>query len=148
MKLIVDELVTYLEQKITTSGSPTQLGAIRPHLYKHNNPAGTLKIQLRDSSNVLLKESDAVTIQEITDVTNAFTHGYIRFLLKCGLLPNTDYYIRLVASGYSFSESAYIGWCKDFDLRKYEASYSPSVGIRSAFDYEAWGYQDVRKGEL
>lgn len=149
MNLVVEELLTYLEQKITTPDRPVQLRYLRPHLLKYLNPAGSLTVQLRDATNsVVLATSDSVTIQSLHDATGPYFHGYVRFSLNAGLLPLTNYWLRLVPSGYSFSEAAYIAWCKDFDLRKFDADYSPNLGVNSAFDFEPWELKNVRKGEL
>jgi len=149
MNLIVHELTSeVLEQSLTTGNDPVQLEAVRPHLYKHNNPAGNLYVELRNSSGALLKTSSAVSVQSITDISNAYFHGYVRFNLKAGLLPNTTYLLRLVSSGYAFSESAYVGWCNDYDLRKYDVDYIPSGNTIAPLDIEAWEMKQVRKGEL
>jgi len=80
VNLVVFELTTdVIEQRFTTGSFPVQLEAVRPHIYKHNNPAGSLSVELRNDSGTLLKTSDAVTIQSITDVTNSYFHGYVRF---------------------------------------------------------------------
>lgn len=151
MRLLVEELgkdFSFLQQKMTVGDQDVVVRAVRPHLYKHNNPAGSLKVQIYDDSLVLVAESSLVTVQSITDATDAFFHGYVRFYVDAALKKNNDYYIRLVSSGYTFSEASYIGLCKDFDLRKYEADYSPNAGLNSAFDLEIWELKNVKKGEL
>jgi hypothetical protein len=151
VKLLVEELglgLSYLEQKITVGDKPIQVEAIRPHLYKHLNAAGSLYLEIRNAAGTLLKTSDAVTIQSITDASGNYFHGVVRFYIKCGLLPNTTYRVRLVSTGYAFSESAYIGWCRGFDLGRYSAEFSPAIGASSALDMEIWEMKNVLKGEL
>lgn len=149
MKLIVEDLKgQYLEQKILVGTRPINIVALRPHIYKHLNPAGSLKLQLRDASGTLLKESDAVTIQSITDASGDYFHGYVKFTLEAGLLPETTYRLRLSTTGYSHSESAYIGWCRDFDLQKYDADFTPESGVSSALGVEIWENKNVVKGQL
>jgi hypothetical protein len=63
----------------------------------------------------------------------------VRFDISTPLKAGTTYRINIVAfGGYSFSESAYLAVCNDFDLRKYEPDYSPSTGFSSALDIEIW----------
>lgn len=151
-KLIVDELgrgtSTYLQQKITIGARPMIIVAIRPKIYKHNNPAGSLKMEIRDASQNLLAESNTVTIQSLTDVTNAFAHGYFQFDVNVGFAANTDYYVRMVSTGYTFAENAFVGWCRGFELGKYEELFSYGGGLASAFDFEAWENKNLSKGVI
>ena len=149
MKLVVYELTSTLYQEITTPNRRVNVRAIRPHIYKHNLPAGTLTINIRDTTGGLVKASDPVSISDIhTNGANSqdFFHGYIRFDIEKDLLPNTTYRIELASSGYTFAESAYIGWCNDFDLRKYDADYSPNDGLVAAADMEIWESKETRRG--
>lgn len=148
MKLIVEELVTNLQQKITVGATAQIIKHIRPHIYKHLAPAGSLKVQILNSSQTLIVESSAVTIASITTASGNYCHGYVKFDINAVLAPETDYYIRLTSTGYTYSNSAFIGWCKDFDLRHYDADYTPSSGILSAFDMELWGLRNEIKGIL
>lgn len=151
MRLFVKELdTTTTQQKITVGDENLYLYAIRPHLYRHNHPSGSLKLQILDASQVLLKESEtlAISLLDIPAATNLdFFHGYIRFLVSYGLAANTDYYIRLVGSGYSYSDSAFVGWCNDFDLRKVTADYTPSTGLSAALDMEFWVKKRAIRGD-
>lgn len=143
MDLILDELKTTLEQEITPTLNASVMH-IRPHLYIENNPSGSVKVQVL-SEGVVIAESSEVSISSITSAT--YAHGYIRFDVDVFLKENVTYKLRLApGTGYSFSGSAFVGWCKDFDLRKYATAYSASSGLRSAYDYEVWGRETVRKG--
>lgn len=144
MKLLIHELQTTLRQKITVGDKPIIVEAIRPYLYKHNAPAGDLTVKILDDSLTELAESDAVTITDISGV--AFFHGLVRFDISVGLERNTDYWIELVPSGgYSFSESAYVGWNLGFDLGLVDSDYTPSTGLNSAFIAEIWERKAVAR---
>jgi hypothetical protein len=151
MKLIVEplgETFATLEQKITPSKN-TFVTNIRPHVYKHNLPTGDLRVKILDSSMVLLATSNAVTIASIDSAFSSddFVHAYIKFDVEWGLQKDTDYFIQLsTEGGYSFAEGAYMGWCKDYDLRKYTASYTGNVGMNSSYDMEIWEKRKVEKG--
>lgn len=141
MRLLVDELYDSLYQQVTATKN-FDLTAIRPHIYKHNSPSGNLKILLQDENGKLVASSNAVPIASIA--TLAFAHKYIRFDISHPIKGGLIYRIALEhLGGYAFSESAYIGWCRDFDLRKYEATYTPNTGYSSALDFEAWERREL-----
>jgi hypothetical protein len=134
MILVIHELVTTLTQNLTADKN-TILDAVRPHLYRHGHPAGSLQIQVYDASDVLLSTSNSVAISDIG--TANYFHGYVRFDVNAGLKRNQVYKFRLVATGYSFSESGYIAWSNDYDLKKY--SYvSPEDAIHAPLDIELY----------
>lgn len=137
MNLLVHELISELSQEMTTPREAVQVEAVRPHLYKHNEPVGTIKVQVTDLNDQLIAESDALTITNISDA--AFFHGYVTFYVNVQLRPDTTYRFKVVAGGgYSFTESAYVGVCNAFDLEKYSADYSPSNGANACLDLELW----------
>jgi hypothetical protein len=113
------------------------LEAVRPHLYRHNWPTGSLKVQVLDSDDNVLAESASVDIEDIG--SQNFFHGYVRFLVNVGLVKDETYKFKIVGEdGYSFDESAYIGVCTDYDLRKYEPQETPAGGIYAPLDLELW----------
>lgn len=137
MKLLIHELSTTLRQKITIGDQNILCVAVRPYLYKHGSPAGTLTVNVLDSSLVEIASSDPVTITNISAI--AYFHGLVKFDIEVGLTKNTDYWIELEAGGgYSFSESAYVGWNHGFDLGIVDEDYSPSSGLNSPFIAELW----------
>lgn len=140
MKLLVAELVTELYQELTCS-EDQDIQAIRLHLYKHNTAAGSLSVVVTDSNGRTIATSDSVAISDIS--ASAFYHGYIKFPIVCSLKEGTVFRVYLRQSGYTFSEGSYVGWCNDFDLRKYSATYSPNTGTRAALDCELWGYKEL-----
>lgn len=142
MNLYVHELKTVLSQEITTPARAVHIEAIRPHLYKHLAPAGNFKIQILDTDSNLVAESSTLTAADIS-ASNYF-HGYVKFTVKCTLSASTNYFIQLAATSYTFSGSAFIGWCNDYDLRKYTSS---GEGIYSPLDMEIWEYKTKLRGE-
>lgn len=136
MKLLVHELIDELSQEMTTPNEVVQLEAVRPHLYKHNSPAGSVKVQITDLNDELIAESNTVLITDISD--ESFFHGYVTFEIDAQLRPETTYRFKLLSVGYTFAENAYVGVCNGFDLSKYEANYSPSEGASSSLDIELW----------
>lgn len=142
MNIYVHELVTVLSQEIMTPDRYVHLEAVRPHIYKHLGPSGSFKIQVLDADSNLVAESSTLTAADIS-ASNYF-HGYVKFPVKCTLSPSSSYFIQLAATGYTFSGSAFIGWCNDFDLRKYDAS---GDGVYAPLDMEIWEYKTKLRGD-
>jgi len=137
VKLIIHELTGSGITQSLIPDSEVILAAVRPHIYRHNWPTGSIKIQVLDESDVLLAESEVVDIADIG--TQNFFHGYVQFNTNVGLRKDTLYKFKVVGlNGYSFSEASYCGVCNDFDLRKYPASYDLSEGLRAPLDIELW----------
>ena len=155
MKLILGHLTTggELSQSITVSGGNILLKYIGIHLYKHGHPPGGIHVEVRDAFNKLISASPVITIASIdADLSSEdYYHGYTRFSVTTPLKQLTDYNIALVAGGsYVFSETAsgstgYIGWCRDYDLKKVEADYTPDQGVNSPFDLELWSLNKLQR---
>lgn len=136
MKLLVHELQDEVYQTITPSRNEI-VEAIRPHLYKHNFPSGSVVVEVHDNIGCLIAQSDSINIADISDAN--FYHGYIRFYIKAYLKAGTTYRVVIKAQGgYTFSESAYLGVCNSFDFATYPASYEPSLGVNSPLDIQVW----------
>lgn len=136
MDLLFSELKNEAFQEITML-EDCNLVNIRPHILKFGNPAGSLKVQVKDSNGFLIEESNSVEISSISALT--FAHGYVKFDIITPLKKDQVYRINVVAfNGYAFTMSDFAGLCKDFDLRKVEATYLPNIGFNSAYDIELW----------
>lgn len=144
-KLLVHELGTSLFQQITVGSNRLDVEAIRPHLYLHASPSGSLQVQIQDTNGKIVAQSNTRTITSMK--TLAYAHKFFLFSIKASLKPNETYRIALVASGgYSFSESAYVGWCNGFDSRTHLASYGVPFGTRAPLDFELWTKRLIRRG--
>jgi hypothetical protein len=146
MKLIVNELKTAITQEITRDATPAQVAWISVHLYRHRSPAGSVKLQILDANQEVILESAPVTIASIG--TGTWFHNDVFFQMNVSLAANTVYYLRLVPSGYTFSENAYLGWCNGFDQGRYEATYPAPVGWNAPLDFTIWTRQNKGKGTV
>lgn len=149
MRLLVHELVANsgvgsLLQWISTKSKKEHLTHVRPHLLKFGAPAGALTVQLVDEDGNVLTTSESVDIDDISSAD--YFHGYVRFEIEYVLEAETRYGLLLQSSGYSFSESAYIGWCADRDLAKYEKQFSAQADEDYPLDVENWTRQKRVKG--
>lgn len=149
MNLVIHELTALnITQEIEIGDTALQVEAIRPHLFKWLNPAGSLKFLIKDEpGTTTLFESDAVTVQSITDVSGDYFHGPVKFPMLAALQANTKYQVVLTGiSGYTFSESAYIGLCNGFDLKVVQNSYSPASSLEESLIFEVWARKKGQKG--
>jgi len=137
MKLLYNDLVSTLEAKVQSKKEFNCI-AIRPHILKLGAITGDLKISVYDETgNTLISESNTVDISSISSAT--YFHGVVRFDINVGFKRDTSYIVRLEGTGaYSPSDTIHVGWCRDFDLRKFDANYLQNVGYNSAFLFEVW----------
>lgn len=129
MKLMVNELKTELVQVVSSDGFAI-VEAVRLHLYKHGNPAGSLFVQIRDGHGQLIATSEQIQIESISE--EMFFHGLIRFYISAHLRPESNYQMVLQSTGYNFTEESYVGWCFDFDFNNYPKESN------HALCYEFW----------
>ena len=136
--LAVEELKTTLTQDILIGVSNLNVEAIRPRLYKHNTATGSVTIEVRDTNGETIKASNTIAISALSAA--AFFHGFIQFDINIGLKAETTYQIALVPSGgYSFGESAYVGWVLDHEDPQVGIGYSaPNNGFSSPRSLQLW----------
>lgn len=139
MKKAVFELKDVpIYQEVTPSRN-VQVEYIRLYLFKFNNPGGSFTIELHDSSGELIATSaTSLSASEIN--SSNFFHGFVRFEMKVQLMKDVTYRIVLKSSGYTFSESAYLGWCNSYDFPVYSSDYPITQVTQYPLSLEAWGY--------
>lgn len=140
MKLVVHELEAAGLSQVLRSDKRVNVEALRPHLYRHNFASGSLQMQILNGVTVVAT-SAAVNISDIGSAD--YFHGYVRFYVNAYLEADTEYTFKLISSGYTFSEPAYIGWCVGFDaLNHYDASYVQASNLEAPLDLEVWARSD------
>jgi hypothetical protein len=136
MKLVVHEIVSWVEQELVPAKN-TLVAAVRPHIYRHGSPPGSLYCEIYEGS-ALIATSESVPISSIASGSNYF-HGYVRFYVDAWLAKDTAYKIRILGTGgYFYDDSAYCGVCGGFDLGKYAETYTPSNDYDKPIDIEIW----------
>lgn len=152
-KIVIEELNASLEQGFTAL-ERINVEAIRPLLYKHRSPAGSIFIEIEQNS-VVIATSTAVTsaiIEANSDSTTInFTHGAWRFDFGANInIEEGDFIIRMTSSGYTFTDSAYFGWHKPHDnitiTIDYDTSQLQDEG--NPFGLEIWGRSGKMTREL
>ncbi len=121
---------------------------IRPHLYRNGHPTGSLILKIEDVYGRKIAQSSAVNLT--TFVMNPdynYLHGYLRFPISANLKKDESYRIALTSSGYTFSYSAYVAWCSDFDLRKVNRLYTVTGRRDAPLDMELWGLKRIYMGD-
>jgi hypothetical protein len=143
---IVHELRTSLYQEFTVTGRDREIYALRPHLAKYGSPAGTFYMEVQDSSGQVIATSESFTASQILPDNGTYPHGYQRFLISCALKVGRVIRVALKASGYTFSESAYIGWLNDYDLRSNAISYTPASDLEAPLDVQFADVEHFQRG--
>jgi hypothetical protein len=139
MKLVVSELTSNLGNALFQPVRVTEtlnLVAVRPKLYLHNHPTGSVKVSVCDTSGEVLHASEIIDVSAITDAS--YFHGHVRFYIEGSLLKDQQYWIKIEATGYTFSEDSYIGVCHDFDFNTYPLNYDPSSDQNKPLDIQFW----------
>ena len=136
MKLIVHELKESGVTQVLKPNRNVMVEAVRPHIYRHNLPAGEFFLEILNADEEVIATSAPVLASSIGG--NSFFHGYVRFDIKAGLKKNQVYTFRLSATDYEFSESAYIAWVNGFDLGKYPLPNQAATSIQAPLDLEVW----------
>lgn len=140
-ELGIESALNTLAQQFTVGSESKYIYAVRPHLYKHGNPSGSLVMKLYESNGTTLRAtSESIALSSIGSTT--FFHGKIRFLINSGLVASTNYYLKLESSGYTYNASNFVGWCRDFDDRIYTANFTTNLGMSSPYFFEFWTKED------
>lgn len=143
--LVLDEI---RDGKILTqefeSKKRARVFGIRPNLYFHNIPSGDVLLEIKNGSEVLGSKQISVTdLRSSASVTDNFAHGYFLFEFDKPIAMRAKTYNIEVSgvNGYTFSDSAYLGWIKEHDPLK--VNTGPNLGdpFKNAFSYQLWRYE-------
>lgn len=115
--LLVDPLITTLEKTVYFSYGRTQIACISPYLYIHNAPAGTFTLLLEgDNSEEITISFTAAEVLASVDAVGNYAHVlYPLIPLLPAQVERGTYVIRLISSGYTYSEGSYIGWIRQHE---------------------------------
>ena len=143
MTLIVHEFKNTLQggtifQWVKTTEGKDFWG-IRAHLLRFGNPSGTIQFKIYDVNDRLVQAGPAIPLSSIG--TGTYWHGYYPLENKLDLPAGIYKFLLATSGGYSFGGGNYVGWCNDYDLRKYELDYLSDSDLKDPLDFEAWSYK-------
>jgi hypothetical protein len=144
-KLVVEELKTTLVQDFSWNlRTRAHAHAFRPHLYVHNAPAGAFTLAVLDSVDTVLGSGTFASADVYSGLgtANLYAHAYFRVdMTNMPPLHPGSYKLRLSSSGYTFSESAYLGWVRDHEDLKAPIDGAPASDLNNPMSFEMWVYQ-------
>jgi hypothetical protein len=118
------------------------VGGIYPYIYMHNAPAGTFTIQIIKGVTVLASKSfDCDDIKSALDTTDNYAHSFHPVLFDSPTqLGRGLYSLRLSSSGYSPTESSFIGWTQQHEDLNNILDYTPGSDAQNplAFKLKIW----------
>lgn len=133
--LVVDELTTTLEQDIELGlDKRYQLNGAHLYIYMHNAPAGTFTVSVKDGATTLVSQ-DFTSAEFQTDLgtTDTYAYGWKPVTFSNTPLKKGVYSVELSSTGYSFSESSYIGWIRPYYDAFIETTSTPLNDFQNPF---------------
>jgi len=142
--LVVEELKTTLSQSFTYNlNRRSIIAAVRPYIFMYNSPSGTFTLSLKEGATT--HASKTFTSADIkSDLSTSDNYAHLWKALEFSnpiYLSKGTYTLELSHSGYSFSESSYLGWIKEHE--NIFNNTSDLTGV-SVFDYP-FSYQIFEK---
>jgi len=127
--ILTEILETELSQDVNvTTETWKNVAAIYPYLTLYNSPAGTFTFSVIKNAVTLF--SKTFTSQDIKDsIPTSDNYAHVFYpIIPTDLLPLGAglHTFKISASGYSWSESSYLGWNKQFEDIQNEMDYTPA----------------------
>ncbi len=151
MRLYVEELKATTLVQVFTRETDALVDRVRLHLCKYLSPAGTFTVSLTDESNNVIGTSSqtlaAMQAAGDTALSANYYHGQVTFQFSRAytLRKNQVYKLKLSSSGYTYSDTDFIGWVKaDTDRAIELTDDSTPLLVDSPYDFEIYALQRVR----
>lgn len=138
MRIAYHELGLDSTSLIFKATRPVFMKHVRVHIYKHLAPAGSIVMQLCDRNNVIQLASATVSMSSISSAN--YFHGLVKFDLQYPLRANTEYYLVMNSSGYSYDPNAFIGWVLADSLQNNNGAAAASL------HFELWEEKNLIRG--
>lgn len=116
--LVVEELNDTLTQNFTIDLNRRYfVTGIRPYIYMHNSPAGTFTLSIKEGATThASKDFTSAEIKSDLSTSDGFAHIWKALVFSSPLmLSKGSYSLVLSHAGYTFSETSYLGWIKEFE---------------------------------
>lgn len=128
--LLFKKLVTTLEQDLRyNSTKRCQIAAFIPYIYMHNSPAGTFTFDvLNGDDEVIFSQTfDSASIKQSLATTNNYAHVFYPIVPTSPIqIERGLYTIKLSATGYTSSDSSYLGWIQQYENVQNVMDYVPA----------------------
>lgn len=113
--LVVDELLTSFTQPIRFK-QRMLVASIKLHLYLHNMPAGNFSfIVEKEGDSYAAFNFSSNSLRASFGGTKNYLHVFSPFVFSTPtVFDRGDYVFRLTQTGYNYSTTSFLGWCKDF----------------------------------
>ena len=137
--LVLDELDTTLSQDFTINlNRRYSIEGIRPYIYMHNAPAGTFTLSVKDGVTTLASQTfDSAEIKSDLSTADNYAHVWKRLVFDNPFqLSLGTYTLELSSAGYTFAESAYIGWIREFENVFNETSGTINTLFDNPFSFQ------------
>ena len=137
-----DNLYDILEQDIL-SPDDTYITRVSLNLLKCLEPAGTFTVSIIDAyDNVLGSKSQTLAEMQAEGsdaLSEDYYHGFISFEFDSPVhVGFGTYYIRLEASGYTYTDEAYIGWLRDWEHKLVNNTEEAASSVNEPFAYRIY----------
>jgi hypothetical protein len=142
--LVCDELVTTLTQTVNLSYDRVyHIAGLKIKLLMYNAPSGTFTLSIKSGATTLAS-TDFTSADIKTDLSTSDNYAHIYKALSFSLpLKKGAYDLVLSSSGYTYSATNFIGWCKSFENVFNEEVDSTVTYNNKPFDYLL--YANVRE---
>lgn len=116
--LVVEELKTTLSQSFTVNvNRRITVAAVRPYLLMYNSPSGTFTLSLKEGATT--HASKTFTSADIkSDLSTSDNYAHLWKVIEFSNpvhLSKGSYTLELSHSGYTFSDTSYLGWIKEHE---------------------------------
>ena len=114
--LVCEQLETNLTQTVNLVFNKVyHLDGIKIKLLMYNAPAGNFTLSVKSGAETLASSSFTSADMK-SDLSTADNYAHLYKALDISLiLKKGSYDFVLSSSGYTFSESSFIGWCKSYE---------------------------------
>jgi hypothetical protein len=126
--LLVQKLYSELSQEVTFDlNERVHIGSIIPYIYLHNAPAGTFTFEMTGPNGAVFSKSfTSSDIKTALSTTDNYAHVYYAISPTNPVqIEKGAYTFTLTASGYTPTESSFIGWIQQHENIQNEMSYDP-----------------------
>ena len=113
------------------------VAAFVPYLLLYNAPAGTFTLSLlKNAVTIFSKNFTSADIKTSIGTSDNYAHVYYAVVPTNPLaIEEGEYVLKISSSGYTASETSYLGWVRRFDELTPTTSYTPYTDMQNPLVY-------------